>query len=275
MTNILSLLLLIVSMTAGAVSARKREAVNPPRYVETRGLDGFRYWVIKSVVYNTEKALQEAGIDSAVCTFRQLQPAQDFSYRGTGKCLMKAFIKSMESNAYAGPIFVWIRDSEGRLHSTEIRWRPPRGGLMAFYRQLFEMKFESSLYWIRKKLASPGVADKMRYKEFILGDLEVFLPEDPRALRALAENGNIWVRKYSKQLDSFSLNMKPIEQQLGKMIYTGTLDMQMRSVETKDIGTTTLSFKTNMNVLISKRPFYLQAQAKTEGSEWLQMGVQP
>ena len=68
------------------------EVVTPPSYVNTRGLDGFKYSFMKLVVGDVDDILKKQGIDSAVCTFRPQDGSEDLPYRGLGKCLMKNFL---------------------------------------------------------------------------------------------------------------------------------------------------------------------------------------
>lgn len=246
------------------------EVVAPPSYVNTRGLDGFRYSFMKLIVGDVDDILKKQGIDSAMCTFRPQDLSKDLPYLGLGKCLMKNFLVAMKTDEKPGVIYTWIRDSKGKFHSAEIHWRPPVGGWGNLIRQVYEMKLERFLFWARK-----DSAEIVNFKEFIVGDLLVILPEDPAALETLASNGNEMVKKYLRNLKSVSINLKSTSRPNGQMIYSGPVILKMKSSEAVVEKTLNIQLTTNVNIMLKKRPFYIRSKIVTDGAEIFELGGHP
>ncbi len=262
----MKLLLMIIAIALGSATQSFAEAAaSQPAQVTVGGLDAFRYWIVKKVVLDIDSTLKEQGIDSVMCTFRQAEPAADFSYRGVGPCLVKAFLKSMKTDKSAGVIYTWIKDRQGRFHPVEIQWRPPLGGWSQVIKEVVEMKLEKPLYWIREHVWGLD-SEKIRYKEFILGDLKIILPEDPEALAALADKGGSWAKNYLNKVESVSLSLKTSGNEQGKVIFAGDMVLAHRPSEDGNSQVATVHLRTNINVMVLKRPFFLQAKMRTLGS---------
>ena len=265
----MTMLLMIISIALGSVgqsfASGSEEAVAAPTQLSVGGLDAFRYWIVKKLVVDIDQTLQEQGINSSMCTFRQYQPTKDFSYRGVGPCLVKDFLISMKSDKSAGTIYAWIKDHQGRLHPVEIQWRPPLGGWSHLIKQIIEMRLERPLYWVRDHVWKMDL-NKIRYNEFILGDLKIILPEDPEALAVLAEKGGSWAKNYLSQLSEVSLSLKTSGIDQGKVIFSGDMVLTHRPSDDGNSQEATVHLRTNINVMLLKRPFFLQAKVRTSGA---------
>jgi len=260
------LVILIGVMALQATAPAWAESPAPPTAaVQVGGLDAFGYWFAKKFVIDMDATLQDQGIASSFCTFRQNDPTQDFSYRGVGPCLYKDFIKSMKTDDMAGVVYAWIKDRHGRYHPVEIQWRPPHGGWIKLIQQVVEMRLETPLYSLREKLWGLESAEKIRYTEFLGGDLKIVLPADPEALEVLASRRGSWVKNYLAKVDSMSLRLEPRANDKGKVIYSGALVMSQRALEGATAESTRVSLRTNVNVVILKRPFFLQAKVRSNG----------
>ncbi len=246
------------------------EVVAPPRYVNTRGADGFKYFFMKLLVGDVDGILKKQGIDSAFCTFRPQDGSEDLPYRELGKCLMKNFLVAMKTDQKPGVIYTWVQDSKGRFHSSEIHWRPPVGGWSNIIRQVYEMKFEKLLSWARK-----DSLEVVNFKEFIVGDLLAILPEDPAALETLAANGNEMVKNYLRNLKSVSISLKTTSKPQGQMIYSGPVVLKMKSAEAASEKTVNIQLTTNVNIMLKQRPFYLRSKIVTGDAENFELGARP
>ncbi|MDG0817222.1 hypothetical protein [Bdellovibrio svalbardensis] len=261
------MLFLIMTIALGATKsfAETDASAARPAQVNVGGFEAVRYWIIKKMVLDIDAVLKEQGIESVMCTFRQNQPAKDFSYLGVGPCLVKAFLKSMKTDQSAGAVYTWIKDRQGRFHPVEIQWRPPVGGWSQIIDQVLEMKMEKQLYWIRDHIWGLE-EEKVRYSDFILGDLKIILPEDPEALSALAEKGGSWAKNYLSKVKSVSLQLKTTGNEKGKVIFTGDLILTPKSSDEGTSQATTVHLRTNVNVMLLKRPFFLDAKMRTSGT---------
>lgn len=258
-------ILIACCLVQATSSALAETPVAPPTHVHVGGVDAFGYWFAKKLVLDLDETLRSQGIVSVSCTFRQKNPAQDFSYKGAGPCLYKDFIKSMKTDELAGVVYAWIQDRQGRLHPVEIQWRPPRGGWSVVIKQVLEMKFEKPLYYVREKIWGEKSSEKLRYTDFLAGELKIILPGDPEALAVLAERGGSWAKSYLANVESVDLNLKASENDKGKVVYSGALSLNHRADENESPETTTLKLRTNINVVVLKRPFFLQAKVRSAG----------
>lgn len=250
------------------------EAIAPPQYVNTRGLDGFNYWFMKRLVVDVDELLKKQGLDSAVCTYRPNDGSEDLSYRELGKCLMKNFMAGMKTDVQPGVVYTWIRDSKGQFHPVEINWKPPQGGWGGLIRQIFEMKFEGALYWVRELIWDQQKAEKVNYNEFIVGELKIILPDNSAALETLSLKGSQWAQQHIRNLQSVSIKLNTQAKPKGQMVYSGPMVVQMKTanLETKTFN---VQLTTNVNVMVMKRPFYVNSQIRTEGADLLEVGVKP
>jgi hypothetical protein len=249
-----------------AMSPAWAEAPAVPTNITVGKLDAFAYWFAKKLVIDIDAALKSQGIDSQVCTFRQKDPTQDFSYPGLGQCLYKDFMKSMKTEGLAGVVYTWILDKQGRYHPVEIQWRPPRGGWGALISQVVEMRLEKPLYYIRDFIWGEEAGDKLRYTEFLGGDLKIILPEDPEAMAVLAARGGMWAKNYLANVRSIDLHLAPTAAEKGKVIYDGSLIMNNRAAEDGHVDTTKVALRTNVNVVVLKRSFFLKAKVRQNGA---------
>lgn len=261
-------LAIIMATTLGlqAVSPAWAEAPAVPTNIKVGKMDAFGYWFAKKLVLDIDAALKGQGIDSKVCTFRQKDPAQDFSYLGLGQCLYKDFMKSMKTDLLAGVVYTWIQDKQGRYHPIEIQWRPPHGGWGKVISQVIEMRLEKPLYAIRNFIWGDESAEKIRYDEFLVGDLKIILPEDPDALEALAARGGVWAKNYLAKVNSIDVHLAPTANEQGKVIYDGALIMNQRPAEDGSVESVKVVLRTNVNVVVLKRPFYLKGKIRQNGA---------
>lgn len=251
------------------------ETIAPPKYVNIRGMDGFKYWFMKRLVIDIDDTLKKQGIDTAVCTYRPRDGSEDLSYHELGKCLMKNFTLAMKTDVQPGVIYVWIRDSQGRFHPVEINWRPPVGGWLHTIDQILEMKFEKVLYWLREKIWDQQTAETVFHEEFIVGELQIILPKDPAALETLSIKGNIWVQQYLRNLQSITVKLNTQSKPKGQMVYSGPIVAQVKSSSSDEVKTFNVQLTTNINVMVMDRPFYMNSRIVKQGSELLEVGVRP
>jgi len=243
-----------LSVNAAGPALAEVKATPPDKVIVGGTKEVDAYGIVKKLVIDIDETLKQQGIDPKFCTFRQTEPKQDFSYRGVGTCLYHNFIKSMKTDRMAGTVYTWIQDRQGRYHPIEIQWRPPHSGWLKLIRQLVEMRLEVPLYKIRETVRGPEWADKLRYKEFLGGELKVILPEDPAALEVLAANGGEWAKKYLEKIKSvdFRLDVTGIEK--GKVIYDGGLQLNFSPKEDGAADGVKVILHTDINVLLLKQP---------------------
>lgn len=237
--------------------------VEVPVPADVTSAGGATYWVAKKLVLDIDQLLASQGIRAEVCTYRNFNPAEDTSYQGIGPCLFANFKKSMKSDELTGVVYTWIKDANQKYHPIEIRWRPPRGGWTKVIRQAIEMRLEKPLYKVRNMFGSEEKANKLRYDEFIAGELNIILPKDPAALESLVASGNQWLAPYAGNLRDIDFGLKAERMEEGKVIYQGHLNVGM------DLGgeykQTNFDVTTNVNVLLLDRKFFTKGHAETNG----------
>ncbi|MGE5085286.1 MAG: hypothetical protein ACM3MG_03235 [Bacillota bacterium] len=254
--------LVAIFLTHQTVPALAAEG-NPmaPTRVTMGRLDSFAYWFAKKLVVDVDVALKAQGIQAKYCTFRSAGRVADFTAEGLGPCLYKDFMKSMTTDQLAGVVYGWIADRHGRYHPIELRWRPPRGGWSNLINQLVEMRLETQLYSFRNFIWGEKTAERVRYNEFLGGDLKIILPDDPDALAVLAGHGGAWAKNYLATLSSIDVHLAPTANEKGKVVYDGSLILNHdAAADGSAVEPTKVALRTNVNVVILKRPFYLQAQ---------------
>ena len=228
---------------------------------KANGSGGWTYWLARKTVLDIDEMLQSQGIHAEVCTYRNLQPAQDISYQGIGPCLFENFKRSMKSDDLVGVIYAWIKDKDQNFHPIEIRWRPPHGGWLKVIHQAIEMRFEKPLYKVRSFFGSEESANKLRYEEFLAGEMNITLPEDPKAIQALIDSGNKWLVKYAENVKDVGFSLKATDSVEGKVIYKGQLQMGLRSAQGESENR--LDITTNINILLLERKFFLKGHLQT------------
>lgn len=258
------------------------ETISPPKFVKTGGIDGFIYWVTKKLLTDIDETLKKQGIDPAVCTFRPRDGSADLSYRDLGQCLMKNFEVAMNTDPQPGVIYAWIRDLTGNFHLVEISWTPPRGGWKNFIRQVLEMKFEGAFFRMRKLIWNQERADRVNFKEFIMGELKIILPTDPTVLETLSFKGSNWAKRYLKDLKSLSFKLDTQSKTNGQMVYSGPMVMELRSSSNDETKILSALVTTNVNILLMDRrdpmhrPGDLEIKSLYQkGTEFIEMEVAP
>lgn len=262
--------ILFVSFTALAT-----EPVSVPTGVQDTG--GWGYWLASKLVLDIDQKLSEQGIRPEFCTFVSFAPAQEKSYKGLGPCLFENLKKSMSSEDLVGVIHTWIRDKNQNYHPVEIRWRPPRGGWLSMIGQVIEMRFEKPLYSARQSLSGNESANKLRYTDFIAGELNILLPQDPAALEGLQLSGNQWVANYARKIRDIDFGLRSQTVQEGKVIYQGRLKLGI--LNNGEYSQNQLELTTNINVLLLDRNFFLKGHwgsgEPSQNSEPLSQGALP
>lgn len=256
----------VLGFQAATSVGAETPAVSEPTNIKVGRMDAFAYWFAKKLVIDIDTALKSQGIESKYCTFRQFEPAQDFSYPGLGQCLYKDFMKSMKTDQLAGVVYTWIVDKQGRSHPVEIQWRPPHGGWGKLIKQVIEMRLEKPLYHLREFIWGEESASKIRYNEFLGGDLKIILPEDPDALAVLAARGGVWAKNYLATVDSINVHLEPSVNEKGKVVYDGALILNHEAAADGQVETTKVALRTNVNVVVLKRPFFLKAKVRQDGA---------
>lgn len=246
--------------------AAETAPVAEPTNIKVGRMDAFAYWFAKKLVLDIDTALKSQGIESKSCTFRQYEPAQDFSFPGLGQCLYKDFMKSMKTDELAGVVYTWIVDKQGKAHPIEIQWRPPHGGWGKLIKQVIEMRLEKPLYKLRNFIWGEESAEKVRYTEFLGGDLKIILPDDPAALAVLAARGGVWAQNYLATVDSINVHLEPKMSEQGKVVYDGALMLNHEAAADGSVETTKVALRTNVNVVVLKRPFFMKAKVRHDGA---------
>ncbi|WP_413291096.1 hypothetical protein [Bdellovibrio sp. HCB337] len=251
-------LFLILILSSAAMA---EEELSVPTDATSSG--GVTYWIAKKLVLDIDKMLVSQGIRAEVCTYRNFNPSQETSYKGIGPCLYENFKKSMKSDELTGVTFTWIQDKNQNYHPIEIRWRPPRGGWMKVIGQALEMRLEKPLYSVRSFFGGDEKANKLRYSDFLAGELNIILPKDPAALEALLASGNQWLKKFGPNLRDIDFGLKTDRVEEGKVIYQGHLTVGL------DLGgeyqQTNFDVTTNVNVLLLDRKFFAKGHMDSNG----------
>lgn len=258
--KILAVLLTLICLSSASLAQEKLFVPGRPDQ-SADGTGGWSYWLARKVVLDVDQMLKSQGIQAEFCTYRNLQTQKDSSYKGMGPCLFENFKKSMKTDDLVGVIYAWILDKDQNHHPIEIRWRPPRGGWLKVIRQVIEMRFEKPLYFVRSFFGSEEFANKLRYEEFLGGEMNIVLPEDAKAIKALIASGNPWLIKYAQNVRDIGFSLKASEALEGKVVYQGQLQMSMRSSEGE--AQANFDIKTNINILLLDRKFFAKGHLRS------------
>jgi hypothetical protein len=249
--------LLGLTLVSSPAFAGTPSPVSMPKQVETGGFSAFKFWFAKKLVLDVDKSLQDLGLKADYCTFRQTQPPQDFSYRGAGPCLYKNFSASMKTELLAGTTYVWVLDGQNRYQPIEIQWRPPQGGWRNIIHQYFSMRFE--------KFHSKKSGATLPYRQFIGGDVKIIFPDNTDILESMVEKGTPWMKSLLANVDSVSLHLDPVGVDHAKVIYSGKIVVEQKPTQDGGSQSTTVALKTDINIIIKKRPFFLEAKVRRGG----------
>jgi hypothetical protein len=250
--NFLRLSTFTVAAVIAASALASPDKVLPPSETDVGSYAGFAHWFAKKMVMDVDKTLGRLGIVAEVCTFRQFTPAKDFSYKGVGPCLTKNFTASMKTDQLAGKTYAWIKDPQtAQYHVVEIQWRPPQGGWTKIIKQYFAMKNEK---------APKNASDPLPYQQFIGGDLKIILPEDPAALDIVTKNSPAWLKEQLATASSVSLHLEPTGRNAEKIVYEGKILLEQRPDDSGGKSTHVMTLKTDINVVILQRPFYVHGK---------------
>ncbi|MGZ3801812.1 MAG: hypothetical protein ACXWRZ_14200 [Bdellovibrio sp.] len=226
----------------------------PAKKSPSAGLD---YWFVKNLILDVDEELKTAGLQVKACTYRSLITKKDSSFQGLGPCLWLNFSESMDTrDRLTGVTYFWLDDSQKQ--PIEIHWRPPKEGMSQWLDQAYEMKFEKSLYWWRS-LSEKKQADKVPYKEFLLGEIKLVLPNEEVVLKKLEVNGNPWISNKVKGLRELELKISPTERKDGVVVHSGVIQAKLQSPDGKE-DDLTLAVKTNINILVLDRKWFFNAE---------------
>lgn len=267
----LTSLLLGIALLAGpfsfAATVSPKASIAPPKEVESGGFFAFKYWFAKKLVVDVDKKLQKLNIHADFCTFRQNVPPQDFSYRGAGPCLFKAFSSSMKTDQMAGTTYVWVRDANNQYRPVEIQWRPPHGGWMKVIKQYFAMRFEK--HSAKKK--------DLPFKEFIGGEVRIIFPQESGLLESVLPHAPGFLKSTLSNVDAVSLRMEPTGRENGHVVYTGKITLEEDPSAPPMIGespqNTIIHLKTDINIVLTERPFYVEAKLRRDSEAKVRRGT--
>jgi hypothetical protein len=241
-----------------------------------------KLWMVKKAIVDIDDLLKEQGLEIKYCVYKSARKKESISYRGLGACLYENFVDSMTVDSLSGVTYFWPKGTEAQTDPIEIRWRPPRGGFLKIVQQVFEMKLEKPLYWLREQTHSRKAAEGLHFEEFLGGDIEIILHEDSNNNEAHANGSTSLVGKFLKKFKRFQIKLKPMLRQNGLVVYEGRIEALLKkqeplinefdSLEThhKHLSNQHILYfniETNLNLVQMDRKFFLKVQSDLNSNE--------
>lgn len=254
------LLFLLTMVVANLPRAHADQMGMPSNAASSAGID---YWFIKNLIFDIDTELKNAGLQAEACTYRSNITKKDSSFKGLGRCLFLHFSESMETTgSNTGITYFWLDASHKQ--PIEIHWRPPKAGLGSFLNQVYEMKYENSLYWWRD-LVGKASAESIPYKEFLLGDIKLVVPDDEGLLNKIEIKGNPWISNYLKKVREIGIHLSPSERKMGVVVHKGTISAKVKTTKGGEENIN-LAVETNINILVLSRKFYFRGVTDSEAA---------
>lgn len=255
-----SILVLMLASSFAVSTVAKSQTIEQPE-VNASSSAGVGYWLVKKMVFDFDKMLNENGFLTKSCVYRSNITGQDTPHKGLGPCLLLNFMESMDTDEISGTTYFWLEGSDTKTPPLEIHWRPPRGGFGNLISQYFSMTYEGSFTWFRGKPKDSENVEDLPYREFIGGELKLIIPNEAGLLKSLGEKGNPWVIRHLQNVRQVELNLKPTEVKDGLVVHTGLIHVE-HSGSGQENGSIDFAVRTNLNVLITDRPFSLKVKSE-------------
>jgi hypothetical protein len=245
--------------------------------------ENMKLWMVKKVIVDIDYLLKEQGLEIKYCVYKSHRPKKEpISYRGLGACLYENFVDSMTVDSLSGVTYFWPKGPDSQSDPIEIRWRPPHGGFLKIIQQVFEMKLEKPLYWLREQTGSRIVAEELQFEEFIGGEIEIILHEDLKNKQSDEGHSFSPHVKLFKKFKKFQLKLKPMLRQDGLVVYEGRIEAHLKKQdpqinefdslesEIKHLSNQHILYfniETNLNLVQKDRKFFLKVKSDLNSNE--------
>jgi hypothetical protein len=250
-----------------SISSAYADEIKLSEYQKSR--TGLMYWMVKKLVNDVDKSMISKGLEADSCIYRSHVTGKDVAYKGLGPCLYLNFQESLKTDKVSGVIYFWLKGIDTKVSPIEIHWRPPHGGIKTIISEIVEMKLEKQLYAFRKLMGENQIAEDIHFKEFIGGDWDIIFPDDPLVMEMLAQKGNSWTSSYLKNLREINIHLEPTQREDGVVVHNGQITVDLDDDSSAKIKSTVFHIKTNINVLVASRKFYIKVKNEDMGNSVL------